>query len=81
MASTSTVRAKVEPVLSEEFRALLGAATNDTLEKVNAGAQLVHALYNCPADVVQALPDHVGRALARAYRAYGVGGITIGDLI
>lgn len=60
--------------LSEDLQALLASTTDDTLEKVNAGAQLVHALYHCPAEVVTSLPEHVLVAYMRAQIAYGVGG-------
>lgn len=63
----------VSPVLTPEFEALLGTATADTLEKLNAGAQLVHALYHCTADTITSLPDPVIRSLMRAQVAYGVG--------
>lgn len=76
MESTTTVKVKVEPELSPEFEALLGIATADTLEKVDAGAQLVYALYHVPADtirqVLDLMPQSFTRALARAHAAYGV---------
>lgn len=73
MAATATVKVRIEPELSPELEALLGAASADTLEKVNAGAALVYALYHCPAAVVADLPEPVAVALARAQSAYGVG--------
>lgn len=59
--------------LSEDLQALLAAAAEDTVEKVNAGAQLIHALYHCPAEVITALPEPVLTAVMRAQVAYGVG--------
>lgn len=72
-SSTSTVTVKVDPVLSPEFEALLGTATEATLEKLDAGAQLVYALYHCSAEVITGLPDPVHRAIMRAQVAYNVG--------
>lgn len=73
MTAETEVRVKVIPELSEDMTALLGTATEDTLEKINAGAALVYALYHCQADIVAALPGPVHAALARAQAAYGVG--------
>ena len=50
-----------------------GIVQSDIVEKVNAGAQLVYALWHCDKDTILALPDTVHRALARAQAAYGVG--------
>lgn len=76
MGSEATVNVKVQPELSAEFVALLGTATEDTLEKIDAGAQLVYALYHLPADtfrqVLDITPPHMSRAIARAQAAYGV---------
>lgn len=77
MVSMSEVHVKVVPELSEEARALLGSATEDTLGEVNAGAALVYAIYHTPkADVVgffDAMPEAVIKAYMKACEAYGVG--------
>jgi hypothetical protein len=73
MADTSTIQVRLDPKLSPEFQALLGTATEDTLEKLAAGAQLVYALYHSGAETIRSLPDPVTRAYVRACAAYGVG--------
>lgn len=71
MAAATSMHVDIE--LSEDLQALLASATEDTLEKVNAGAQLIHALYHCSADVITGLPESVLVAIMRAQLAYGVG--------
>jgi hypothetical protein len=77
MAPTHEVHVKVTPELSEEFEALLGTATADTLAKLNAGASLVHAMYHCPKADVEAFFTTMPRAVVLAYSqacaAYGLG--------
>ena len=81
--ANAEVHVKVVPELSPEMEALLGAATEDTLKKVNAGAALVYALYHAPADwwlgkgkyEGQTIPDALTTAYMQACEAYGVGRI------
>jgi hypothetical protein len=77
MAAVSEVRVKIKPELSEEFVALLGTATQDTLAKLDAGAALAYAIYHTPKDQVEAffgvMPRSVINAYAKACDAYGIG--------
>jgi hypothetical protein len=50
-----------------------GIVQANIVEKIDAGAQLVYALYHSGKDAILALPDPAAKALARAQRAYGVG--------
>jgi ABC-type sugar transport system substrate-binding protein len=77
MATMNEVHVKVVPELSDDLKALLGTATEDTLAKVNAGAALTYAIYHCPKDQVdaffKAMPTGVVKAYAKACNAYGIG--------
>lgn len=71
-----TIKVGVEPVMSEEWHDLLASTAGiegDVIEKVNAGAALVYALYHAGVGTTLALPTSVTNALERAQRAYGVG--------
>lgn len=75
--STSEVRVKIKPELSEEFEALLGTATQNTLAKLDAGAALAYAIYHTPKAQIEAffgaMPQSVVKAYAKACDAYGIG--------
>lgn len=47
---------------------------SDAIEKANAGAQLVYALYHRDAEWWRDQPRDVVKAYARASAAYGIGG-------
>jgi hypothetical protein len=83
MAGVSELHVKVIPDLDPEFRALLGTATQDTLDKVNAGAALTYALYHTPKDQAVALFEMLPRSVVTAYmdacEAYGIGSNKAGD--
>lgn len=77
MASMREVTVKVTPVLSPEFEALLGTATERTIEKVDAGSALVNAIYHHPRAKEFLASEFWSPGLSDAYqracKAYGIG--------
>jgi hypothetical protein len=75
MAELTDVKVRLEPEMSDEFKELVTAASTvegDVVDKVNAGAALIYALYHSSAEVIQSLPGPVADAYGRACDVYAV---------
>lgn len=64
----------IDPIRYIPMDDQVAAVAADSVDKINAGAALVHALYHCNLEAINALPMSVLRAYAIACTAYGVGG-------
>ncbi|BEL07823.1 hypothetical protein Q0Z83_060140 [Actinoplanes sichuanensis] len=69
MAGQQEVTLTVKPEISPELEVLLANASlgRDAIEKINAGAGLVYALYHLPVEKVRALLDGTTPGFFDAY--------------